>query len=131
MASTNFFDYSQNTPIVAAWLNDINKGVYNADGSHNLAAQTPFAWVRFTGATGAIVSSAGISSVVRNSAGSYHIVYASTLPVATNCYSINTNLAGFQTIASETTGSVDILVANTSNVATDASIVCVQIFASH
>lgn len=131
MASTTFVDFSQNTPIVAAWLNDVNKGVYNADGTHNLSAQTPFAWVRFTGATGAIVSSSNVASVTRTGAGAYTILYGATLPVATNCYSINTNLPGFDSIVSETTTSVSILVANTSNVATDASIVCVQIFAVH
>lgn len=33
MASTTFVDYSQNTPIVAPWLNDINAAVYNAIGT--------------------------------------------------------------------------------------------------
>lgn len=131
MASTTFVDYSQNTPIVAAWLNDVNKGVYNADGTHNVAAQTPFAWVRFNGTTGTIIASTNIVSVVRNSTGSYTINYAVTLPQATNCYSIATNLTGFSTIALETTSSVSISTANTSNLATDPTIVCVQIFGVH
>lgn len=131
MASTTFVDFSQNTPIVAAWLNDVNKGVYNTDATHNLASQTPFAWVRFTGATGAIATSANISTVTRTGTGAYHIVFALTLPQATNCYSIATNIAGFNSVTAETTSSVDVLCANTSNVATDPTSVSVQIFASH
>lgn len=33
MASTQFVDYSQNTPIVAAWLNDVNGNVYGPTSS--------------------------------------------------------------------------------------------------
>ena len=131
MASTTFVDYSQNTPIVAAWLNDVNNAVYNADGSVNKAQQTPVAWVRFNGAAGVIVSSFNITSLLKTGTGSYRITYSVTLPIATNCYSITTNQAGFNTVAAETTVSVDVLCANTSNVASDATIVCVQIFASH
>lgn len=133
MASTNFFDYSQNTPIVAAWLNDINKGVYNAgDLTPNLAAQTPYGWVRFNGSTGIVVQqSANISSITRSSAGVYVIAYATVLPQATNSYNVLTNLAGFQVITSESTGSVTITCSNTSNVATDPTIVCVQVWANH
>jgi hypothetical protein len=30
MASTTFVDYSASTPIVAAWLNDVNSAIYGA-----------------------------------------------------------------------------------------------------
>lgn len=131
MASTTFVDFSQNTPIVAAWLNDVNKGVYNADGTHNLAAQIPVGWVRFNGTTGAIVTSSGIASVTRTGVGAYTIVYGVTLPSATNCYGITTNQAGFASVASETTSSVSIVCANTSNVAADPTSVSVQVYAAH
>lgn len=42
MASTNFIDYSPQTPITAAWLNDVNKVVYNI-----LAGDTPLSVVSF------------------------------------------------------------------------------------
>lgn len=131
MASTTFIDFSQNTPIVAAWLNDINKGVYNADGTHNVASQTPVAWVRFDGTVGTIFSSSNIATVTILGTGSYHIVYGVTLPQSANCYSVTTNQAGFNTISAETTNSVNILCTNTSNVAANPTVVCVQIFAIH
>lgn len=34
----------------------------------------PWAWVRFTGATGAVLQSRGVASVTRNGAGDYQIV---------------------------------------------------------
>lgn len=40
MASTLFVDYSQNTPIVAAWLNDVNNAVYDGNGNLNLQRVT-------------------------------------------------------------------------------------------
>jgi hypothetical protein len=40
MSSTNFVDLSPATPIVAAWLNDVNKATYNAIGDGTLAPTT-------------------------------------------------------------------------------------------
>lgn len=131
MAKTTFIDYNQNTPITASWLNDIDNGVYNTDGTHNVAAQTCLGWVRFNGATGAISSSTGILSVVRTGTGLYTITYDVTVPQSANCYAITTNQAGFGIVAGESANTVSIRCSDTSNAVVDPTIVCVQIFAVH
>lgn len=47
MASTTFQDYNQNNPIVAAWLNQINNGVFTPAGLAKVAGASSAAWVRF------------------------------------------------------------------------------------
>ena len=132
MASTTFVDYSQNTPITAAWLNDVNNDTYNTDGSVNKSNQQAFAWVRFNGTTGGIVSqSSNVQSVTRTGTGVYVIAYTVTLPQATNCYGVSTNLVGFSTISAETVNSVTISCVNALQVASDPTLVSVQIWANH
>ena len=40
MASTTFVDFSPATPIVSAWLNDVNNVIYNLLGNGTLAPGT-------------------------------------------------------------------------------------------
>lgn len=122
MASTVFQDYNQNTPIVAAWLNDINKGVYSpANGLPRVASSIPVAWVRFSVTAGVVTiqQSVNIVSVVRTGSGVFVVTYGATLTNTANCYQIAMNMAGFISYGTETTNSVTIDTANTSNVATD------------
>lgn len=133
MASTNFQDYNQNTPIVAAWLNDINKGIYSPMGVAKLASQISSAWVRFS-ATGGIVviqQSMNILSVVRNSQGVFTVTYVTPLTNATNCYDITQNVPGFVSFGAETTSSVIINTNNTFNVATDPGACSVVIYGAN
>ena len=125
MASTNFQDYNQDNPIVSAWLNDVNNGVYTAGGTAKKASQSSAAWVRFSviGGVVAIQQSSGILSVVRTSAGLYVITYVAALLNVNNCYSFSSNLAGFVNVVSETAQSVTVQFANTANVATDPGFV--------
>lgn len=134
MASTTFQDYNQNTPIVAAWLNDINAGVYSPNnGVPRVAIDIPAAWVRFsvTGGVVAIQQSSNVASVVRNSTGNYTITYGTALTNAANCYQITQNIAGFSEYTAETANSVTIQVGNTSNVATDPGSCCVVVLGTN
>ena len=130
MASTNFQDYNQNTPIVSAWLNDVNKGIYSPGGVPRTASMIPVAWVRFsvTGGVVEIQESANISTVIRASAGVFTVTYGTALTNATNCYQVTQNVAGFTTYGTETNNSVVVNTANTSNVATDPGTCCVTIW---
>jgi len=129
MASTTFQDYNQNTPIVAAWLNDVNNAVYSAGGVPKTANLVPAAWVRFSVSGGVVTiqQSANITSVVRSSAGVFVITYSSSLTNAANCYDITANIAGFTSYSAEASNSVTVNVTNTSNVATDPGSCCVVI----
>lgn len=130
MTSTVFQDYNQNTPIVAAWLNDVNAGVYSPNnGVPRVAIDIPVAWVRFavSGGVVTITQSSNIAGVVRNSAGNFTITYGTVLTNTTNCYQISQNVAGFAEYTAETAQSVTIQLANTSNVATDPGSCCVVI----
>lgn len=129
MPSTTFIDYSQLTPITAAWLNGVNQFVYGLGG--NNALTSPLAWIRFNGATGQIVQSYGVSGLVRNSAGNYTVTYDQTLAQASNCYQITSNLLGQNSILAETNNSVTIEIANPSGVATDTTIVCLVVFGAY
>lgn len=133
MASTNFQDYNQNTPIVATWLNDVNRTVYTAAGTPKLAAQSAAAWVRFSVAGGVVTiqQSSNIATVTRTSVGLFVITYAAPLLVATNCYGLSSNLAGFQQIAGEAVGSVTVQFTNTADAATDPTSASVQIFGAN
>lgn len=130
MSSTTFQDYNQNTPIVAAWLNDVNKGIYSPGGVPKTASQISSAWVRFS-ATGGIVviqQSMNILSVVRVSQGVFTVTYVTPLTNATNCYDIAQNAPGFVSFGAETTSSVVINTNNTFNVATDPGACSVVIY---
>jgi len=133
MASTNFQDYNQNTPIVAAWLNDINAGVYSPGGVPRTASMIPVAWVRFSISAGVVTiqQSVNIANVSRSGAGVFVITYGTSLTNAANCYDISTNIAGFASYSSETNNSVTIDIANTSNVATDPGSCCVVILGTN
>jgi len=128
MASTNFQDYNQNTPIVATWLNDVNGVTYGANGGNRVALGIPTAWVRFSVVAGivAIQQSVGVLSVVRGSTGVFTVNYA-PLAGATNCYQVTPNIAGFSSYSAETSGSVTINIGNTANVPTDPGSCCVTI----
>lgn len=134
MASTFFQDYNQNNPIVSAWLNDINNGVYSPDnGVPRVAIDIPVAWVRFSvsGSTVTIQQSSNVASVVRNSVGNYTITYGATLTNTANCYQIAQNVAGFASYSSESANSVTIQLANTSDVATDPGSCCVVVLGTN
>lgn len=91
---------------------------------HDSAAK---AWVAFTGSTGAIQSSYGVSGVVRNSAGDYTITFSTAFAnanyaclITVENASVSTNT--YQRIAngSRTTTTVGIQIYNGSVVATDS-----------
>ena len=130
MASTNFQDYNQNTPIVSAWLNDVNAGVYSPGGVPRTASMIPVAWVRFSVTAGivAIQQSVNISSVVRASTGVFTVTYGTALTNTANCYQVTQNVAGFVTYGAETNNSVVIDTTNTNNVATDPGTCCVTVW---
>ena len=133
MASTTFQDYNQNNPIVAAWLNDINNGVYSPGGVPRVASLIPVAWVRFSVSGGVVTiqQSVNIASVTRSSAGVFVVTYGSTLTNTANCYDITTNIAGFTSYSTETANSVTVDITNTSNVATDPGSCCVVILGAN
>jgi hypothetical protein len=79
MASVSF---SAGTVIPVDWCNDVNLITYitvpnlvNGPGSIGATA-------KITGATGAIVASSNIATVVRNSAGNYSFTFTSNMPNA-------------------------------------------------
>lgn len=133
MASTFYQDYNQNTPVVSAWLNDINKGIYSAGGIPRTALQIPVAWVRFNVVAGvvSIVQSSGITSVVRTAPGVYTVNYSAPLTNAQNSYEITQNLPGFVSFGAETISSVVVNVANTANVGTDPGACSVTIYGAN
>lgn len=133
MASTNFQDYNQNTPIVAAWLNDVNAGIYSPGGIPKKAVQSAAAWARFSVAGGVVTiqQSSNIATVTRTSAGLFVITYGAPLTNAANCYSFSTNLAGFQQVSAEAVGSVTVQFSNTADAATDPTLASVVIFGAN
>lgn len=133
MASTTFQDFNQNTPIVSAWLNDINKGVYSPGGVPKVASLIPAAWVRFSVTAGvvAIQQSFNVSTVVRTGAGTFTITYGAPLTNAANCYQISQNSAGFAFPGAETTANVVVNTTNTGNVATDPGTCSVVIWGAN
>lgn len=133
MASTTFQDYNQNTPVVAAWLNDVNNLTYSAGGVAKGSILMPVAWVRFSvsGASITIQQSANVSSVVSLGTGEFQINYNSLLTSASNCYELSINSAGFVFPAAETTGSVTINTTNTSNVAFNPGFVSVVVYGAN
>jgi len=125
MASTQFQDYNQNTPIVAAWLNDVNGATYTAAGTRKLAVQSSSAWVRFsiTGGVVVIQQSSNIATVVRTGVGVYVVTYGAPMTNAANCYEINLGTAGFTVPSAEAVGSVTLTCTNTANTAADPTFV--------
>ena len=130
MASTQFQDYSQNTPIVAAWLNDINNGIYTAQGTAKKALQSAAAWVRFsvTGGTVAIQQSSNIATVVRTGTGVYVVTFSGALQNANNCYQISMSQAGFVFYTADSAASVTINAHDTTNAAVDPANVSLVVF---
>lgn len=131
MASTFFQDYNQNNPIVAAWLNDVNGVTYSPNtGTTKTALQSAAAWVVFSVTAGvvSIQQSNNVNTVVRTSAGLYVITWAVAMVSATNCFSLNSNLAGFQEYTAQTKTSVTVQFSDISNVATDPGSVSVIMF---
>jgi len=133
MTSTNFQDYNQNTPIVSAWLNDVNNGVYTPGGVPKKAIQSSAAWVRFTATGGVVViqQSSNIASVVRTGLGVYVITYGAPLTQAQNSYGVSMSPAGFAVPSAETVQSVTITCTNAAGAAEDAAPLSVQIFGSN
>lgn len=128
MASTNFQDYNQNTPIVATWLNDVDGVTYSPSNLKKVASNSAAAWVRFVGASGVIQQSNNIMSVTRVSVGVYTILYANPMGEATNSYGVSSSLAGFNSVTAETTNSVTLAFTNISNAPADPGSISVQIF---
>lgn len=133
MASTTFVDYSQNTPIVAAWLNPVNTCVYSPGGVAKVAVQSAAAWVRFAVVAGVVTiqQSSNISTVVRTSPGIFVITYNSALTGAQNCYSITGNTAGFTFANAEANNSVTVNFTNTANTFTDPGNASVLVFGAN
>ena len=133
MASTVFQDYNQNNPIVAAWLNDVNRGVYSPGGVAKPATLAPSVWVRFsvTGGVVTIQQSVNLASVVRTSAGVFVVTYLAPLTNAANCYEIAQSSAGFCLYGAETTSSIVITTTNTANAATDPGSCSVVIYGAN
>lgn len=133
MASTNFQDFNQNTPIVAVWLNDVNGVVYSPSGLSKSALNSAAAWVRFSVAGGVVTiqQSVNILSVVRGALGSYTINYANPMTTAVNCYGVSMGQAGFTAESAETVNSVTISTTNTANSPFDPTTMSVQIFGAN
>lgn len=133
MATTNFQDFNQNNPVTAAWLNDINGGVYTTGGVAKKASQSAAAWARFS-ATGGVVTiqqSSNIATIVRTGVGVYLVTYASALTNATNSYGMSLGQAGFAFASAETTGSVTVSTVNSAGVPIDPSLVSLQVFGNN
>ena len=133
MASTEYQDYNENTPITAAWLNDVNDGVYTPTGKAKLAVQSSAVWVRFTVVGGVVTvnQSSNISSVVRLSLGVYVINYSLTMTNAANCYELSMNQAGFIFPTAETTGSVTLSFENAASALTDPGFASVVVYGAN
>jgi hypothetical protein len=133
MVTTNFQDYNENTPIVAAWLNDVNATTYSPGGVPKLAVQSAAAWVVFSVVGGAVTikQSSNIQSVVRASAGVYVITYGEALTNANNCYGITANTPGFSSYSAEATTGVTISLENTSGTPTDPGEVSFVVFGAN
>lgn len=129
MPSRTYTDFSQNTPIMADWLNGVNGFIYGKQG--NNAQTSPAAWVRFNGTNAVIQQSYGVSLVTRNSAGSYTITFTNPLPNAANCYSIMSNVLGMNAVVSESGTTVTINCANVGGVLTDPTNVSFIVFGAY
>lgn len=130
MSSTQFKDYSQNTPIVAAWLNDVNNDVYTAAGTAKVAKQSSAAWVRFsaTGGTVVIQQSSNISTVIRTAMGVYVVTFQAPLINSHNCYSGQLGVPGFVAIPVESTSSVTLACTDNTNTPIDPASVSFTVF---
>lgn len=133
MASTFFQDYNQNTPIVSAWLNDVNSGIYSPGKIAKSALQSSAVWVRFnvSGGVVTIIQAENVSTVVRVSAGVYQVNYTTPLTNAQNCYEMSMNAAGFMFEIGEAVGSVTVSTNNTSNIAFDPASVSVVVYGAN
>ncbi|MBB3521037.1 hypothetical protein [Rhizobium sp. BK456] len=106
----------------------------NATGSAPVYACR--AWVRFTGATGAILGSGNVTSVTRNGAGDYTINFTTAMPDAnyvTRCGAEGTTAANVDTInvnatGGQATGSVRIIAVRSGTGAFDPTAVGVEVF---
>lgn len=121
MASTLFQDYNQNNPIVSSWLNDINNGVYSAQGLPRKAAASSAAWVRFDITAGVITVGqvSNIGSVVRTAVGVYVITYVTPLTNPGNCYEISMGAAGFAVPSAESVNGLTITCTTAAGAAVD------------
>jgi len=124
MPSQTFVDYSQNTPITAAWLNGVNGFIFNG-------VTSPCAWVRFDGTDGSIKQSYGVVNVVRTATGTYTVQLSQALPNTTNCYQVTTNTIGMNAVTGETNNSITVQTANNIGVLADSTSVSVLIFGAY
>lgn len=133
MATTTFVDYSQNTPIVAAWLNDVNKTTYTTAGTVKNAVQSAAAWVRFSvsGGVATIQQSSNVTSVTRTGTGVYVVTYTVAMTNANNCYATSMSQAGFMQVSVESTASVTITTTDVTNSVLDPAFVSVMVFGAN
>ncbi|MGH8081594.1 MAG: glycosyl hydrolase family 28-related protein [Lysobacter sp.] len=89
-------------------------------GPHASPRAMASAWVRFNGATGAILQSFNVASITRNGAGNYTINYSRSLSAANNVYALTlVGGPGSAYVANESAGSVTVFSNNPSGNATD------------
>lgn len=133
MASTNFQDYNQNTPIAASWLNDVNKTVYGPAGGPRLAIGVAAALVRFSVSAGVVTiqQALNVQSVVRTGPGVFTVTYTAPLTNSANCYQITQNVPGFTSYSAETVQSVTINLTNFADTGTDPGSCCVAVFGAN
>lgn len=131
MSSTNFQDYNQNTPIVSAWLNDVNKAVYGpVSGVPKLAAASAVAWIRFT-VVGTVITTNqlyNVGAITRTGVGVYVIQYLTALPQSANCYSAALNEPGFVATTAESNASVTLTFTSAAGAPMDPGFASVVIF---
>jgi hypothetical protein len=82
MASTQFVDFSQNTPVVAAWLNDVNGVVYNLFGTGGPGA-VPFTTVAQVQAKFGIITPVANLAAARQTVAAGGVGYVQTKGFAT------------------------------------------------
>lgn len=133
MASTNFKDYNQNTPVTSAWLNDVNGVAYTAAGTKKVALQAAAAWVRFavSGGVATIQQSSNIQSVSRVSAGVYLVTYATPMTISGNCYSMSMTQVGFTFFSSESVNTVTVNTTDAAGNPVDPGFVSLAVFGNN
>lgn len=131
MSSTTFVDFSQNTPIGAAWLNDVNANTYTPQNVRKTANNSAAAWVRFVGSSGLVQQSVNVATVVRISAGIYTITFSNPMTNTANCYSLSMSQAGFIFVSGESAATVTISVTDASNNPVDPAFVGVVVFGAN
>jgi len=133
MASTNFQDYNQNTPIVASWLNDVNAVTYSPGGIAKTAIQSAAALARFSVSGGVVTiqQSSNIASIVRSSQGIFVVTFTNPFTNTMNIYNVMLGQAGIGYWIAETPGSVTIETVNLAGGLLDPSAVSLTVFGAN